>query len=464
MTDPFPRLSPRVEIEPVPLPGAQHAPVVDFSYVDAGGGTHRADFTDLTVDPDAEPGDELDYTWDFGDTAGLPTAKFRFAVNDKTVNFTDESFDVAPGFISSRLWTFGDGTTSTAQNPPHTYAAAGSYPVSLVVTDDAANQSAPFQRTVIIGGLGKPFGAFSMWPSATSIEAGNRWFNMSLNADFASTMIARLNAAEAKNQKLILAMTGGAHTRYTVPCGTKTRFEMAKWKAVMDDYNTPAIVAAVQAAVAKGIVLGASVMDEPAHDSWNCGVFFGNEVTKAVIDEMVRYVKSIFGPTLPVGCVVRYYWRNGSAGHGPVEFFRDTDFIVSQFTFRNGFTAEQERDEAMATAAANGIKLLFSINIMGGGTRIPPWSNSNPFCPLSTMSTDLTGGVGTNGNCRVTDEQLRDWGTVFLNVPEALGLILWRWDDAYMARNTDPLNNQAALADLQALAATKTAPSWRRGT
>jgi PKD repeat protein len=33
------------------------------------------------------------------------------------------------------LWTFGDGTTSPASSVQHTYAAAGSYPVTLVVTD-----------------------------------------------------------------------------------------------------------------------------------------------------------------------------------------------------------------------------------------------------------------------------------------------------------------------------------------
>ena len=46
-----------------------------------------------------------------------------------TVNFTDTS----TGTITNRLWTFGDGTTSSATHPSHTYTDTGSYTVSLTV-------------------------------------------------------------------------------------------------------------------------------------------------------------------------------------------------------------------------------------------------------------------------------------------------------------------------------------------
>jgi len=46
------------------------------------------------------------------------------------VQFTDQS----TGSINSWLWDFGDGATSTAQNPLHTYNSAGVYAVSLTVT------------------------------------------------------------------------------------------------------------------------------------------------------------------------------------------------------------------------------------------------------------------------------------------------------------------------------------------
>ena len=42
----------------------------------------------------------------------------------------------ADGSISSHLWDFGDGTTSTEANPAHVYATPGIYSITLTVTDN----------------------------------------------------------------------------------------------------------------------------------------------------------------------------------------------------------------------------------------------------------------------------------------------------------------------------------------
>ncbi|MFZ7154089.1 MAG: M36 family metallopeptidase [Bacteroidota bacterium] len=47
------------------------------------------------------------------------------------VFFTDQSTDIP----QSWFWDFGDGSTSTAQNPSHTYLSSGSYTVTLIVTN-----------------------------------------------------------------------------------------------------------------------------------------------------------------------------------------------------------------------------------------------------------------------------------------------------------------------------------------
>ncbi len=137
-------------------------------------------------DPDA--GDELTYEWDFGDgeTAEGETVEHTYSTTDLyTVSLTvtdkrDESdthevfavidlivnsaplasagltkvietnvgeavsFDATEstdydGDAISYLWNFGDGATSTAATPIHTYTDYGVYQVSVTVTDTAGN-------------------------------------------------------------------------------------------------------------------------------------------------------------------------------------------------------------------------------------------------------------------------------------------------------------------------------------
>jgi PKD repeat protein len=65
-----------------------------------------------------------------------PTASFTFNKTNpfdytQSVAFTDTS----AGYPTSWLWDFGDGTTSTGQNPSHTYSTPGTYTVTLTATN-----------------------------------------------------------------------------------------------------------------------------------------------------------------------------------------------------------------------------------------------------------------------------------------------------------------------------------------
>jgi len=64
-----------------------------------------------------------------------PTAAFTSSCTGLTCNFTSTSSD-PDGSITGYSWTFGDGVTSTAQNPSHTYGAGGTFTVTLTVTDN----------------------------------------------------------------------------------------------------------------------------------------------------------------------------------------------------------------------------------------------------------------------------------------------------------------------------------------
>ena len=63
-----------------------------------------------------------------------PVAAYSFTFDNLTVNFTD----LTTGSIAWH-WTFGDGTTSTVQNPAHNFLSYGTYQVKLYVQNSIAS-------------------------------------------------------------------------------------------------------------------------------------------------------------------------------------------------------------------------------------------------------------------------------------------------------------------------------------
>jgi PKD repeat protein len=68
-------------------------------------------------------------------TNSSPTVDFGYTINKTGIIFKDQSTD-NDGFIVSWFWDFGDGKTSTEQNPKYLFSAYGTYTVTLTVTDD----------------------------------------------------------------------------------------------------------------------------------------------------------------------------------------------------------------------------------------------------------------------------------------------------------------------------------------
>ena len=69
-----------------------------------------------------------------------PVSSFIFSpVSSKvgeTVSFDSSGSSDPDGYIVGYAWSFGDGYTGTGVNPSHSYALAGTYTVSLTVTDN----------------------------------------------------------------------------------------------------------------------------------------------------------------------------------------------------------------------------------------------------------------------------------------------------------------------------------------
>src|SRR5882672_413611 len=99
----------------------------------------------------------------------LPTASFtgspQSGVSPLAVQFTDQS-TAGSSPITSWGWTFGDGGTSTAQSPSHTYAGAGSYTVRLIVGSSAGTDTLSRASYIVVSSPVAPTAQFSGTPTS----------------------------------------------------------------------------------------------------------------------------------------------------------------------------------------------------------------------------------------------------------------------------------------------------------
>ena len=296
---------------------------------------------------------------------------------------------------------------------------------SCFVTASADGKAATTEVVPLDPDRGVPFGISDLWTSGTTTRtSGVAAFSSSNDYVAPDALVSHLATARAKGIHVVLAMTGGSHERYK----TAGVFDLAKWQAAMDGFNTPAIRDAVAEGVADGTIIGNSVMDEPQQHgnsddprkTWGPS----GTMTKVRVDGLCGYVKAIF-PTLPVGVI------HDHAAFEPNNSYRVCEYLVAQYASRKGNVVAW-RDAGLALAARDGMAIIFSLNLLNGGIQ-STWP-----CPVPQ-----TGGNGTySPNCRMTPEQIRDWGKVLGRA--GCALLSWRYDAAFLAKP----ENQSAISDV----------------
>jgi gliding motility-associated-like protein len=136
--------------------------------------------------------------------------------------FTDLS--TAPNStINSRLWTFGDGSTSQQANPTKTYAAPGNYEVTLVVTNPENCVSDIFKDTVLVYlqpvvDAGPSFlvpqgSVFQFRPTVN--DSLNVLFNWSPGTNLSSTTVLRPTVTANNDATYTLTVTGDGNCTAT---------------------------------------------------------------------------------------------------------------------------------------------------------------------------------------------------------------------------------------------------------
>jgi PKD repeat protein len=95
-----------------------------------------------------------------------PVANFSGSPTSGTVPLTVNFTDLSTGSITSWSWTFGDGGTSTAQNPSHQYTSTGTYTVSLTVTGPGGSDGEIKTNYITVNPCVAPVANFSGAPTS----------------------------------------------------------------------------------------------------------------------------------------------------------------------------------------------------------------------------------------------------------------------------------------------------------
>ena len=106
----------------------------DHTFADAG--TYTVTLT-VTDDAGATGSVSHDVTVTAPPANQAPTAAFTSAVSDLAVSVDGSGSADPDGSVASYAWDFGDGSSGTGRSADHTFADAGTYTVTLTVTDDA---------------------------------------------------------------------------------------------------------------------------------------------------------------------------------------------------------------------------------------------------------------------------------------------------------------------------------------
>jgi len=149
-----------------------------------------------------------------------PTAKINgpYSTNlGQAIVFNSNGSVDTDGAIVSFLWQFGDGTTSSEQNPSHTYSNVGDYTVSLTVTDDAGLTNTATTNAIVT----------NITYCETSGNTGYEWI-----AKVSSNGVTHASAQEgySNNTSINIPMIVGSNAIELTPGGNYTEH----WTAWVD--------------------------------------------------------------------------------------------------------------------------------------------------------------------------------------------------------------------------------------
>lgn len=101
-----------------------------------------------------------------------PTANFSASPVSGNASLAVQFTDQSRGSPTSWLWNFGDGNTSTDQNPAHTYYTNGTYNVSLNASNDLGYNNLTVPNYIVVANPGRPIVA-NFVTNTTKVHIGD---------------------------------------------------------------------------------------------------------------------------------------------------------------------------------------------------------------------------------------------------------------------------------------------------
>ncbi|HKU63246.1 MAG TPA: hypothetical protein VJQ44_18745 [Gemmatimonadales bacterium] len=385
----------------------------------------------VTQAPPPPPAPTLDQVVLSPATLALTTgATARFAAYGR--NSLGDSVAVEVTYSASGGSISSDGlyTAGSSGGSFRVIASAGTVADTTPVTLTSPFLPAPPPST----GRSMPFGASQVWNSlgTSSTDA----YDLAHEGVRAGGIIQRIADARARHVRLLLNMTGG-HDPYMSTIDGVLQFDMQKWRDSMRTYNSADIKDAVAKAVADGVIIGNSVMDEPHVIGLGDGNTWGpaGTMTKARVDSMCAYVKTIF-PTMPVGVVHQHQ------NFEPTKSYRVCEFLVDQYQQSFGDVTAW-RDAGLAMGQRDNMRILFGANELNGG----------PKDKDGTWDCKDQGGLKGQYSplCQIPPDSLKRWYPILAR--GGCGFRIWRWDAVRLSTTTYREAHEAVRDSLVGLTA-----------
>jgi len=281
--------------------------------------------------------------------------------------------------------------------------------------------------------VGLPFGSAAQLGKAGGILSP---FTMTADGGYTpGNIISRIGTARAGGYKIMIEMPGGSHSNETSALLSVIdgvlQFDEGKWRAIVDQFNTPEIRQAIADGVRDGVIIGDVIMDEPQVTGVGDGNTWGppGTMTKLRVDGLCKYMKDRF-PGLPAG---PYHQHNTFE---PDKSYRICDFIVDGYNHKRG-DVNKFRDAGVALAQRDAHSIMFSMNILNGGVQDLDgvWDCTGP---------GQAGKGNHEPNCRMTADSMRVWGKTLGKA--GCGMYMW----TYNAEFVNAPENMEAFRDVAA--------------